>query len=100
TRAAPTSTEIADVNGGAVLLRAHDDVVDVANVLDEPLAANDVLFLRPLDVGAARVRVVAFQRLENPVERHLIGDQLVGIDLNLVRLHFTAEGIHFDDTRN
>ena len=63
-------------------------------------SADDVLFLVVLDIAAADVRVVFFERANTFLARLRISNQFGGIDYHLILLRYATLSVHFHDAGN
>ena len=82
---------VADADGRPTA-SGHDDLLDVAGVVQRPEPADDVLLLAVLDVVPARVDVRAGERVEHLMERDAARLELLRVDLHLELLDEAAEG--------
>lgn len=92
--------DVRDVDRRAILASVHDDALDIAQVLDEAFPPDVDSLASSLDVGAAGVGVVLFERLDDLVDPEPVAAQLVGIELNFVRLEEPPERVDLDDARH
>ena len=91
--------QIADADWSSVLY-FHDGGGDVVGGLHEADGADVQGLLAALDESAAGVDVVRDQRVLDLRQRQAVGDELSGIELDLVFACRAAEGIHIDDVRH
>src|SRR5713226_2710905 len=89
--------ERADGDGRSARSTGHDDVANVVQASHKALGANEDGFAVPLDVPAARVRVVAGERLEYLGKAYANGGHARRIEADFVLLVFATEGVHLDD---
>ena len=89
------------VDRGAARSRLEDHGLQVLKLADQAHAANDAkLAVGLLDVAAARIEVVAADRLEDLVQGDAPGLQPVGVELHLVGLQLASQGVHLDHARH
>ena len=81
----------------AVLPGLEDDLLDVGERPDEPLAAQDVLLPVVLDVAPAGVARPPLHGLEDVLEGDPVGQELGGVHHHLVLLGQPAPGVHLGD---
>ena len=88
--------DVLDAQGSAGL-GLEDGVLDVLDVLVEADLADVDLLLALLDEAAAGVGVVVGELLLDLADAETVGDELVGIDADLVLARDTAEAGDIDD---
>ena len=76
------------------------DSANVVEIGDQSFAPNEKLLAGLLDVGAARVGIVALDRLEHVTQRYIEGGQSRRVELDLVCFQLTAEGVDLDYARD
>ena len=87
--------DVPDQDGRAVLVHPDGRVLYVLDGLDVAQTSHHELGLAHLDQSAAHVVVAALQGRAYFRQGNVVGQQLVGIDLDLVLLDVTADGSHF-----
>jgi len=75
-------------------------VLDVGDVRQQRLPANEPLLALVHDIAAARVRVVLRDGVDHLVQRHAFPGQPIRVDANLERLVEAAVRIDLGDARN
>ncbi len=85
----PNLGQVAEADGRAPL-RRDDRVFDVARRLDQAEPADRQRVLTPGHVAAPRVRVARRGRVEDLLQREVVGTQPVRVDLDLVLLDAAA----------
>ena len=98
-----TQVHTADVlheDGRAVPLCSQAHLFDVRDAFDVPPAAHHVFASGPLDDTATDVVVALAHRRDHHVDWHVVGEQRVRIDLDLVLLHVAADGCDLGDPCN
>ena len=88
---------IADSHGHAVLARLDQHVADLVEALDASLPADEQLLAGANEIAAARGGVVAFERLEQGIERDVQCAETVREHLHFVGLQLPAERVDLDD---
>ena len=89
--------EVLEVDRIAQCVPADDDLLEVLELVDQRLSADEVLLPRVGDVAAAHVAVVLLDGLEDPTQRDSEGLEAIGVDADLVGPQLSAEGVDLDD---
>ena len=90
--------DVPDQNGRAVLVHPDGRVLDVLDRLDIAQAAHHKFDLAHFDKSAAHIVVAALQSRAHFRQGNVVGQQFVGIDLDLILLDVAADGSHFGHT--
>ena len=90
---------LADKNGHAVL-RANDNVLDVADVFDEPEATDHGPGAARLHDIAPDIAVTPHDGVHDGRERDTEGAQAVGVHVNLILPHRSPDAGHFGHARH
>ena len=98
-RAELHGAHVAHVNRDAAAV-GHHDAADVVERRNHTLGADVVGAVDLLDVAAARVFVVAAQRLEDVADGDVERVEGVGVDGHLILLEVASEAVDFDDSRD
>ena len=85
---------------GCALLRRHDDLLDIAQRLDEAEPADRDPVVALGDVPASGVGVVVRHGVEHLLQGQVVGAQPGRVDRDLVLLGAAAPGHHVGDARN
>ena len=99
-RADLDETNVAHENRGSVGLRSDRHLLDVGRLLKIASPAHHVLGAGELQYPAAHFLIAAADLLDHFVDRDLVGQQLVGIDGDLVLLDEAAYVGDFRNARN
>jgi len=92
--------DVADQHRHAPRGAANDHLLDVFDIAEQRLAADEPLLAILHDVAAARARVVAFEGGEHLAERDAVRRHPIGVDLHLVALGEAAVAVDVGDARH
>jgi len=82
---------------GHILALGDDGLAQVVEVLDETETANDVFDAIDLDRACADIKVAPAHGIEDLVQRNVECAQGVGVDVDLILAHVTADRSNFGD---